>query len=61
MNYYRFMRMFSLFMMAASIGAALGSFVSKEYGIAIFYVVSCGINHFCYNAWNKLINNTKTK
>lgn len=41
--------------MSASIGVALGAIVRKDWPLAIFYVVCCAINHFCYNVWDKRI------
>lgn len=45
--------------MSASIGAALGFFLCKDYGYTIFCVVTCAINHYCYNVWNKRIKDSK--
>lgn len=45
--------------MAASIGAAVGGFLNKDYGYTIFCVVTCAINHFCYNVWSKRIKQNK--
>lgn len=45
--------------MAASIGAALGCLTRKGYGDAMFWVVSCALNHYCYNGWNRRIKDNK--
>lgn len=47
------MKYLSLVGMSGSIGAAIGAMVNKDWLFAIFYVISCGINHFCYNVWSK--------
>lgn len=59
MKFYLFMKYWSLACMSASIGAALGSVLIKDYGYAILYVVFCATNHFCYNVWNKWIKDSK--
>lgn len=61
MKFYLFMKYWSLAWMSASIGATLGSFLNKDYGYTIFCVVTCAINHICYNVWNKRIKDTETK
>lgn len=45
--------------MSASIGAALAAIIRKDWMFAIFCVISCAINHFCYNVWNKQIKDRK--
>lgn len=47
-----FMKYYSLALMAASIGAAVGYVARKDYPLAMYYVISCAINHFCYNVWS---------
>lgn len=54
MKFYLFMKYWSLAWMSASIGAALGSLLNKDYGYTIFYVVTCALNHFCYNVCKAL-------
>lgn len=48
-----FMKYYSLVLMFASAGAAISYVVRKEWLPAIFCVMSCAINHFCYNVWSK--------
>lgn len=52
MKFYLFMKYWSLAWMAASIGAAVGCVARKDCLFAIYYVISCAINHFCYNVWS---------
>lgn len=52
MKFAIFMKYWSLACMAASIGAAVGCVARKDYLFAIYYVISCAINHFCYNVWS---------
>ena len=50
MKFASFVKYWCLAWMAASIGAAAGCVVWKDYLSAIFYVISCAINHFCYRS-----------
>lgn len=47
------MKYYSLALMAASIGAAVGYAAQKDYPLATYCVISCAINHFCYRYWKK--------
>lgn len=53
MKFAIFMKYWSLAGMSASIGAALRAIVEKDWLFAIFCVISCAINHFCYDVWSK--------
>lgn len=59
MKFYLFMKYWSLTWMSTSIGAALAAIIRKDWMFAIFCVISCGANHFCYNVWNKQIKDRK--
>lgn len=37
------------------LGAAIGCAINKEYACAIWNVISCAINHYCYNRQSKWI------
>lgn len=52
MKFTTFMKYYSLALMAASIGAAAGYVAQKDYPLAIYCVISCAINYFCYNKWS---------
>lgn len=58
MKFYRFMKYWSLIWMSTSIGAALGSFLKKDYDYSIYYVVCCAISHFCYRQYSKRLSKT---
>lgn len=51
------MKCWSLVWMSASIGAAIGAIVNKDWLFAIFCVISCAINHFCYNRYSDALKN----
>ncbi len=59
MRFYIFMKHWSSIWMLASIGATLGAIARKDWPFAIFCVMACAINHFCYNVWNKRIKDSK--
>jgi|GEM_PF-5403928 len=57
MRFTIFMKCWSLVWMSASIGAAIGAIVNKDWLFAIFCVISCAINHFCYNRYSDALKN----
>lgn len=34
---------------------------AQRYGDAMFWVVSCALNHYCYDMWNKRLKATNDK
>lgn len=57
MKFTIFMKYWSLVWMSASIGVAIGAIINKDWLFAIFYVISCAINHFCYNLYSEALRN----
>lgn len=57
MKFYLFMKYYSLVWMSASIGVAIASIIQRDWLFAMFCVMSCAINHFCYNRYSEALKN----
>lgn len=54
-----FMKYYSLVLIFASLGAVIASIARKDWPSAMFSVLCCAANHFCYNHYSRHIKTTK--